>query len=86
MKKLLATTALCLVFSTGITSAAQTNTIVSEIDVSQIVSVNTAHQLYLPAISLYQGDFQQIAKPVLQHALYTGAGSALMTSLRNVTD
>lgn len=82
MKKLLATTALCLVFSTGITSPAQASTIVSSIDTAQIISVNTAYHAPSAEVNLYRGDFQESSKPALQNTLYTGTGAALMSSIR----
>lgn len=87
MKKLLASTALCLVFSTSISGAAQAQDIAPATYVVQEASATITNLYTLaPAVSLYQGDFQQITRAISTHSLYTGAGSALMPSMRNVTD
>jgi len=82
MKKLLATTAMCLVFATGlhgVANATETATIVC--DTTDLASTATKNVLMVE-MSLYRGDFQQIARSVSTTEMYSGIGSALMVSVR----
>jgi len=84
MKKLLATTAMCLVFATGLHGTANANesTSVVTYDAQNFTATTIKQNVLIVETSLYRGDFQQVARATSINDLYSGMGSALMVSVR----
>ena len=84
MKKLLATTAMCLVLGTGVNAFA--NSSVSKLsivyDAHQFTEISSQQKILAPSANLYRGDFQQIAGSELSAKLYAGDCSFKMGSIR----
>jgi len=83
MKKLLATTAMCLVFATGLHGVASANEATTVVyDATNFTITTTQQNVFIVEKSLYRGDFQQIARTIVNNDMYAGMGSALMGSIR----
>ncbi|MBL4853593.1 MAG: hypothetical protein JKY25_05060 [Robiginitomaculum sp.] len=84
MKKLLATTAICLVMATGLNGISSANEAASAVayNAQDFAVANVKQNVYMAETSLYRGDFQQVARSTSVNDLYSGMGSALMGSIR----
>jgi len=84
MKKLLVTTAMCLVLGTGVNVFAGTNELLLTMsyDTNQFTQVLSQQKILAPAANMYRGDFQQIAGSELSINLYAGDSSFKMGSIR----
>jgi len=84
MKKLLATTAMCLALGTGVSAIANANESKLSIvyDANQFTETSLQKNVLLIGTKMYRGDFQKIARSVINTNLYSGEGSALMGSIR----
>ena len=88
MRKLLATTAMCLVMTTGfggIASATETS-ITSNYDAAFFIEANTKLTTLTPELCFYKGDFQKVARTAVTTDMYSGMGSCLMVSVRALRD
>ena len=83
MKKLLATTAMCLVFASGVNSLASAN----ELTANTVKAVQTnfdqhvRQNVLMVEQNLYRGDFQFIARSAKNLNLHTGMGAIKMVSI-----
>lgn len=86
MKKLLATTAMCLVFATGLNGTATANEATATVvyNAADFTETTTQRNVLIVETSLYRGDFQQIARTETPLDLYSGIGSGLMVSIRSI--
>jgi hypothetical protein len=84
MKKLLATTAMCLVMATGFNGIASANETAMNItyDAIQFAQSSSEKATLVPEMCFYRGDFQKFARTVTINDLYTGMGSSLMVSVK----
>ncbi len=84
MKKLLATTAMCLVMATGFNGIASANETAMNItyDATQFAQPSSEKVTFIPEMHFYRGDFQKFARTVTNNNLYTGMGSSLMSSVK----
>lgn len=83
MKKLLATTAMCLLFTTGLSGFASANEAVSvEYNAQDFFEAPISQNVLMAETNFYRGDFQQTARSVTTNDLYSGLGSSLMVSVR----
>jgi len=84
MKKLLATTAMCLVMAAGLNSIAAANEVTSSAvyNTADFTETTAKQNVLIIEKNLYRGDFLQIARSTSANDLYSGMGSALMGSVR----
>jgi len=89
MKKLLATTAMCLVMTTGLNNIAAAHEVTATVayNAADFTETTVNQSVLMIEKSLYRGDFQQIARTsVADKQMYAGIGSRLMVSIQSIRE